>query len=61
MSQILLNNRANKRHNLNKNIHYSNESLFNKKKKMKSFIIAFHNNKKSVAVVTDFDFTITAP
>ena len=58
MSQILLNNQINKKQNRNNNIYYKNRALFNKK--LQLFIKAFHNNKKSVAVVTDFDFTITA-
>lgn len=42
----------------NQNIYFTDKSLFNKK--LQSFITSFLNNKKSVVVVTDFDYTITA-
>ena len=44
--------------NYNKNIHFANKLLFDKK--LKEFITSYYSNKKSVAVVTDFDFTITS-
>lgn len=43
----------------NKDIHYANKDLF--EKKLKEFALAYSNNKNSVAVVTDFDYTITTP
>ena len=43
----------------NQNIHYANKDLF--EKKIKDFAMAYSKNKKSVAVVTDFDYTITTP
>ena len=43
----------------NKEIHYANKDLF--EKKLKEFALAYSNNKNSVAVVTDFDYTITTP
>ena len=49
-------------HELNKknhqNIHYTNKALFNEK--LEKFISSYNINKKSVAVVTDFDYTITS-
>lgn len=41
------------------NILYANKELFDKK--IKNFISAYKTNKKSVAVITDFDYTITTP
>jgi HAD superfamily hydrolase (TIGR01544 family) len=43
----------------NQNIHYANKDLF--EKKIKEFALAYSKNKNSVAVVTDFDYTITTP
>ena len=43
----------------NKNIQYANKDLF--EKKLKEFALSYRNNKNSVAVVTDFDYTITTP
>ena len=43
----------------NKNIKYANKDLF--EKKLKEFALSYRNNKNSVAVVTDFDYTITTP
>ena len=43
----------------NKNIQYANKDLFGKK--IKEFALSYKNNKNSVAVVTDFDYTITTP
>jgi HAD superfamily hydrolase (TIGR01544 family) len=43
----------------NENIHYKNKDIFDKK--IKEFFLSFSKNKKSVAVVTDFDYTITTP
>ena len=40
------------------NICYTNNALF--QKKLDNFIKAYKQNKKSVAVVTDFDYTITS-
>ena len=45
--------------NSNKNIYYSNKDLF--EKKIKDFSLSYSKNKKSVAVITDFDYTITTP
>ena len=45
--------------NSNKNIYYSNKELF--EKKLKEFALSYSKNKKSVAVITDFDYTITTP
>ena len=45
--------------NSNKNIYYSNKDLF--EKKIKDFALSYSKNKKSVAVITDFDYTITTP
>ena len=45
--------------NSNKNIYYSNKELF--EKKLKEFALSYSRNKKSVAVITDFDYTITTP
>jgi HAD superfamily hydrolase (TIGR01544 family) len=45
-------------HNHNKSIHFTDKLSFDKK--LKGFISSYYNNKKSVAVVTDFDFTITS-
>ena len=45
--------------NSNKNIYYSNKKLF--EKKLKEFALSYSKNKKSVAVITDFDYTITTP
>lgn len=42
----------------NKNIHFTDKLLFDKK--LKEFITSYYSNKKSVAVVTDFDYTITS-
>ena len=44
--------------NHNKNIHFTDKLLFDKK--LKEFITSYYSNKKSVAVVTDFDYTITS-
>ena len=43
----------------NQNIQYANKELFDKK--LNNFISAYKANKHSVAVVTDFDYTITTP
>ena len=43
--------------NSNKNIYFSNKELF--EKKLKEFALSYSKNKKSVAVITDFDYTIT--
>ena len=43
----------------NQNIQYANKDLFDKK--LKEFALSYKNNKNSVAVVTDFDYTITTP
>ncbi len=43
----------------NQNIHYANKDLF--EKKIKEFALAYSKNKNSVAVITDFDYTITTP
>ena len=51
-------NNHNNQNNANKNIHYTDKLSFDKK--LKEFISSYYNNKKSVAVVTDFDFTITS-
>ena len=40
------------------NICYTNNALF--QKKFDNFIKAYRQNKKSVAVVTDFDYTVTS-
>ena len=48
----------NHNHNHNKSIHFTDKLSFDKK--LKGFISSYYNNKKSVAVVTDFDFTITS-
>ena len=40
------------------NIHFTDKALFHRK--LDEFIESYYKNKKSVAVVTDFDFTITA-
>ena len=45
--------------NSNKLIYYSNKELF--EKKLKEFALSYSKNKKSVAVITDFDYTITTP
>ena len=45
--------------NSKKNIYYSNKELF--EKKLKEFALSYSKNKKSVAVITDFDYTITTP
>ena len=45
-------------HNQPKNIIYSDKSLF--EQKLSNFIESYHRNKKSVAVVTDFDYTLTS-
>ena len=45
--------------NSNKNIYYSNKELF--EKKLKEFALSYSKNKKSVVVITDFDYTITTP
>ena len=45
--------------NSNKNIYFSNKELF--EKKLKEFALSYSKNKKSVAVITDFDYTITTP
>ena len=45
--------------NSNKNIYKSNKKLF--EKKLKEFALSYSKNKKSVAVITDFDYTITTP
>ena len=45
--------------NSNKNIYYSNKDLF--EQKIKDFALSYSKNKKSVAVITDFDYTITTP
>lgn len=42
----------------NENIYFKNETSF--EKKLENFRNAYIKNKKSVAVVTDFDYTITA-
>ena len=42
----------------NENIYYKNETLFNKK--LENLSDAYKKNKKSIAVVTDFDYTMTA-
>ena len=56
MSKLSQTNESQKKQN--QNIFYTNKSLFDKK--FQSFITSFLKNKKSVAVVTDFDYTITA-
>ena len=43
----------------NQNIQYANKELFDLK--LNNFIFAYKTNKHSVAVVTDFDYTITTP
>jgi len=43
----------------NQNIYYANKESF--EEKIKQFAEAFSKNKNSVAVVTDFDYTITTP
>ena len=43
----------------NQNIQYANKELFDQK--LNNFISAYKTNKHSVAVVTDFDYTITTP
>ena len=43
----------------NQNIYYANKNLF--EKKIKEFALAYSKNKNSVAVITDFDYTITTP
>ena len=43
----------------NENIHYKNKDIFDEK--IKEFFLLFSKNKKSVAIVTDFDYTITTP
>ena len=43
----------------NQNIQYANKELFDQK--LNNFILAYKANKHSVAVVTDFDYTITTP
>ena len=43
----------------NQNIQYANKELFDKK--INEFILAYKKNKNSVAIVTDFDYTITTP
>ena len=56
MSKLSQTNESQKKQN--QNIFYTDKSLFDKK--FQSFITSFLKNKKSVAVVTDFDYTITA-
>lgn len=43
----------------NQNIQYANKELFDKK--LKEFASSYKKNKNSVAIVTDFDYTITTP
>ena len=43
----------------NHSIYYANKDLF--EKKLKEFALAYSENKNSVAVITDFDYTITTP
>ena len=43
---------------IHQNILYTNKTLF--KKKIEEFISSYNINKKSVAIVTDFDYTITS-
>ena len=45
--------------NTNKSIYFANKALF--EKKIKEFALSYSKNKKAVAVVTDFDYTITTP
>lgn len=45
-------------HNKPQNIVYTNKDTFDEK--FSKFIESYHQNKKSVAVVTDFDYTITS-
>ena len=45
-------------HNQPKNIIYTDKSLF--EQKISNFIESYYQNKKSVAIVTDFDYTLTS-